>query len=129
MSSWNQYLGDRLTCCQPVEVELNPATVRGLEVAWEFEATAPILASCSVLDGVAYFGSSDGHIYAVNSTTGRYLWQSPTPGAIRGHSSGVSKLFIRNAGNRRHYDSEHRWRIDTRQPEPNGCKLLLSDPH
>lgn len=41
---------------------------------WRFEADDGVRSSPAVVDGVAYFGSSDGSVYAVDAVTGTELW-------------------------------------------------------
>ncbi len=41
---------------------------------WTFNTGGPIHSSPAVVDGVVYFGSQDGNIYAVDGETGEQLW-------------------------------------------------------
>jgi len=43
-------------------------------VRWAFTAAGPIVASPVVADGVVYVGSLSGHLYAVDTATGREKW-------------------------------------------------------
>lgn len=51
---------------------------RGLErlggLAWRFGTGGPVRSSPTVVGGVVYFGSSDGHVYAVDAATGALRW-------------------------------------------------------
>jgi len=49
---------------------------------WAFEALPGVVSSPAVADGVVYFGSADGHLYAVDSSTGRERWKFKTGKAI-----------------------------------------------
>ena len=55
----------------------------GKEV-WKFETTFGIEAPPLVLDGVVYFGSTDGFLYAVKATNGKVIWKYETDGEIMG---------------------------------------------
>jgi outer membrane protein assembly factor BamB len=43
-------------------------------VAWRFETRGPVRSTPALAGGVLYFGSSDGHLYAVRATDGEPLW-------------------------------------------------------
>jgi outer membrane protein assembly factor BamB len=47
---------------------------------WDFYLSSPTVSA-----GVVYFGSGDGHLYAVNAVTGALLWSYKTGGVV--HSS------------------------------------------
>ena len=49
---------------------------------WYFSTQGSIKSSPAILNKVAYFGSSDGHIYAVNLEDGTKLWDYKTDGAV-----------------------------------------------
>ena len=53
------------------------------ELAWSFQTGGAIYSAPALVDGVAYFGSDDGTIYAVDLTRGQTLWTYPTGGAVR----------------------------------------------
>jgi outer membrane protein assembly factor BamB len=44
----------------------------------KLKAAGPIKSSPVVADGIIFFGSNDGHIYAVNAETGREAWRLKT---------------------------------------------------
>lgn len=52
---------------------------RGVErlgkVAWELRTDGPIRSTPALADGVLYFGSGDGHLYAVRARDGRVVWR------------------------------------------------------
>lgn len=56
---------------------INPLTVRLglLKQRWKFLAGFDITATPSVADGVVYFPSWNGNLYAVDATTGTLIWQ------------------------------------------------------
>ncbi len=51
-------------------------------VKWRFATGAAVISSPVLDNGVLYFGSGDGNVYAVDAETGVQKWMSPTRGAI-----------------------------------------------
>ncbi len=51
--------------------------------AWVFKTGGAVLSSAAVAQGVAYFGSDDRNLYAVNLADGNLLWKYSTGGKIR----------------------------------------------
>jgi eukaryotic-like serine/threonine-protein kinase len=49
-----------------------------LQLKWKFQTGGAVVSSASCVNGVAYFGSSDANIYAVNANTGAKIWSFPT---------------------------------------------------
>jgi outer membrane protein assembly factor BamB len=49
-----------------------------LELAWSFETGGAIISSPVVVEGIAYFGSTDGSVYAVDVASGEKLWSYVT---------------------------------------------------
>jgi len=47
---------------------------------WTFETGGTIRSAPTVVDGTAYIGSTDDHLYAVDATTGNEEWAFETPG-------------------------------------------------
>jgi outer membrane protein assembly factor BamB len=45
---------------------------------WTFQTGAPVTSSPSLVDGVVYIGSQDRNLYALNRTTGAFLWKYNT---------------------------------------------------
>jgi uncharacterized repeat protein (TIGR02543 family) len=43
-------------------------------ILWRFQTGSSITASPVALNGVVYFGSTDGYLYAVNATTAKKIW-------------------------------------------------------
>jgi outer membrane protein assembly factor BamB len=43
-----------------------------------------------VVNGIAYFGSHDGNVYAVNTANGAIIWRAPTGGKVSGSAAVVS---------------------------------------
>ena len=57
------------------KVFLNPLTVRNLALIWAFYAGKDISATPAVANGVVYFPSWNGYLYAVNAFNGALIWQ------------------------------------------------------
>jgi eukaryotic-like serine/threonine-protein kinase len=51
-------------------------------VKWTFPTGNRIVSSPVMADGVVYFGSDDGNVYAVDASSGRQLWKYVTRGAV-----------------------------------------------
>ncbi|KAH7570141.1 hypothetical protein ACOSQ2_018426 [Xanthoceras sorbifolium] len=56
------------------EVVINPLSVRGLRLRWTFFAGRDISATPAVANGVVYFPSWNGYLYAVNAINGALIW-------------------------------------------------------
>jgi outer membrane protein assembly factor BamB len=52
-------------------------------VKWAFHTGGPVVSSPTVVDGVAYVGSDDMHLYAVDVATGKKKWKFKTGGIVR----------------------------------------------
>jgi outer membrane protein assembly factor BamB len=51
-------------------------------IQWMFTTNGDVISSPAVAGGVVYVGSEDGHLYAVDATTGTLLWDYTTSGQI-----------------------------------------------
>ena len=58
------------------------AISRDGEPAWEFRAGGPFSTAVVVYQGVAYAGSADGTLYAVDAVDGRLLWSMELEGRV-----------------------------------------------
>ncbi len=52
------------------------------DVKWAFATNGKIFSTPAVVNGMAYTGSEDSNIYAVNATTGAMQWKFKTNGAV-----------------------------------------------
>lgn len=86
---------------------------------WSFKTDGPIQSSPTIVDGIVYFGSDDGYIYAINVDDGSEVWAVETDGSVRSSSPTVvdetvfvgstdGNLYALNAG-----DGSIRWTYDT----------------
>src|SRR4051794_8327306 len=51
-------------------------------VKWAFKTDGPVISSPAISDGVVFFGSSDGCMYAVDQKTGQQKWKHQTGGPV-----------------------------------------------
>ena len=76
-TNWSQFHnGPDHLGTQPTESVLDPTNVGGLHVAWSAATFNVIFSSPAVVDGVAYIGSTDGHLYAFSAANGTQLWRA-----------------------------------------------------
>jgi outer membrane protein assembly factor BamB len=81
-ADWTQFHRDNMQRWNPYETVLGVSNVGSLQLKW----TNPIgeyifgayQSSPAVVNGVIYFGSDDGNVYALNANTGAKLWNFPT---------------------------------------------------
>lgn len=76
-SDWPTYLGgpERDSAATGEQV-IEPPGAAHLVVLWNYSAPAPIQSQPVEAGGTLYFGSQDGFEYAVNATSGAFLWKS-----------------------------------------------------
>jgi eukaryotic-like serine/threonine-protein kinase len=75
-----------------------PTQLKGLK--WSFKAGGPIVASPVLAEGVVYVASLDGHLYAVDESTGQEKWnfKSSRPIASSPAVAGGSLYFVSGVG-------------------------------
>ncbi len=49
---------------------------------WIFKTGGPVRSTPAVVNNTAYFGSSDGNVYAVDMTAGKEIWRFKSDGAV-----------------------------------------------
>jgi glucose dehydrogenase len=75
---WPTYLNNEgRTGFNGVETVITPSTAPSLIRLWAGHAGGAVSAEPVQAGGVVYYGSWDGHEYAVDAGTGTQLWQSP----------------------------------------------------
>jgi glucose dehydrogenase len=52
------------------------------KVKWRFQTGNKIRSAPALYNGVAYFGSDDGHLYALDAQTGKLQWKFQAAGAV-----------------------------------------------
>jgi outer membrane protein assembly factor BamB len=78
---WTQFHRDNIQRWNPYETVLGVNNVGGLQLKWKNSIGTyghAFLSSPAVVNGVAYFGSEDGNIYALNASTGAKIWSYAT---------------------------------------------------
>lgn len=90
----------------------------GGQVKWRFKARREILSSPVVYKGVVFFGSNDGHLYAVALDSGWSVWKVQTnKPVVSSPCIGEEKIFVGSVnGNLYAYDAasgRERWKFDT----------------
>jgi outer membrane protein assembly factor BamB len=74
-TNWPQIAFDNArTGFNPLEKILSRSTVHRLKQQWTFNVGGYV-SGPAVVQGVAYTGSGDGHLYATNTSTGKLLWK------------------------------------------------------
>ncbi|KAA8533005.1 hypothetical protein F0562_032878 [Nyssa sinensis] len=76
LAEWLNHGGD--ICNRRYSIEellINPLTVRNLRLKWKFFAGKDISATPAVANGVVYFPSWNGYLYAVNAFNGALIWK------------------------------------------------------
>ncbi len=85
---------------------------------WKCNLNGVAISSPAIIDDIAYIGSGDNHLYAIDTENGQVKWKFATQGAI--HSSPAVKndmiYFVSNDGN--FYavdknDGKEKWRFKT----------------
>ncbi len=56
----------------------SPGPTQPPRLQWAFKTDGPVIGTPAVANGVVFFGSTDGKLYAVDEETGRQKWQYPT---------------------------------------------------
>jgi outer membrane protein assembly factor BamB len=75
-SSWPMWRHD------PAHSAIGQSGPANLTLRWKFTTGGAVVSSPSIADGIAYFGSQDKNIYAVNAQDGRFIWKFTTQGRI-----------------------------------------------
>lgn len=74
-TAWPQVSFDNArSSFNPAERELSRSTVRRLKREWTFNVGGYV-SGPAVADGIAYAGSGDGHLYAIDISTGGLRWK------------------------------------------------------
>ena len=66
----------------PAHTAVGQAGPDNLTLRWKFQTGGAVVSSPSIADGIAYFGSQDKNIYAVDARSGSLIWKFPTQGRI-----------------------------------------------
>jgi len=106
-----------------------PGIVRLTGLKWKFKTGGPIKSSPVVVDGIAYFGSDDGHIYAVDAGNGRQVWKVRTGDKVTGSAAVVDgTVYIAGQdGNMYALDArtgDTKWTARFSQERPSGSPAV-----
>jgi len=102
-------------------------------VKWKFNAEAPITTSPALANGLIYFGSQNGNLYALNSDDGVEVWSFHTEKPINS-SPAVSNgtvYFQGNDGFTYALDAQsgaQKWKTETGPDRPTDYDNLSSSP-
>jgi len=78
---WIEFHRDNMQRWNPYETVLGVGNVGRLKLEWKNPIgvyDSAIASSPAVVNGVVYFGSEDGNVYALNASTGAKLWSFTT---------------------------------------------------
>jgi outer membrane protein assembly factor BamB len=94
---WTQFHRDNMQRWNPYETVLGVNNVGNLRLKWK-NPIGPYLntpqSSAAVVNGVAYFGSEDHNVYALDASTGEKLWSYTTGGNAVYSSPAVSNGVV-----------------------------------
>jgi outer membrane protein assembly factor BamB len=87
-------------------------------VKWKFPTGARIVSSPVMQDGVVWFGSDDGNIYAVDAGSGRQLWMHATGGPVAATPAIANGVLYVGSGDGKFYALDARsgatkWKFST----------------
>jgi outer membrane protein assembly factor BamB len=71
-TSWPMFRHD------PAHTAVGQSGPSNLTLRWKFTTEGAVISSPSIVDGIAYFGSQDKNIYAVNARDGSLIWKFAT---------------------------------------------------
>jgi outer membrane protein assembly factor BamB len=76
-STWPMWRHD------PAHSAIGQSGPANLTLRWKFTTGGAVVSSPSIADGIAYFGSQDKNIYAVNARDGSFIWKFTTQDSIK----------------------------------------------
>lgn len=87
-------------------------TSTSIKPLWVFECEDEIRGTPAYHDGVIYIGAYDNNLYALDASTGEFIWKYPTDGGIVTKPAIYDdKIFIGSIDNRLHVVSPHSGRV------------------
>lgn len=119
--AWPMFRGDR----GQTGVASGSLTVP-LELRWSFEATAAIVSSPVVAGGLAFIGSDDGFLYAVQLSDGSLAWKFETEDAVEAPPMVLEGVVYVGSSDYRFYAIDaatgaERWRFETDEKVLSGA--------
>jgi glucose dehydrogenase len=87
-ADWTEFHRDNMERRNPYETVLGVNSVGSLQLKWKnpigaYTGGFGFHSSPAVVNGVIYFGSDDGNVYALNASTGARLWSVATGSEVR----------------------------------------------
>lgn len=102
-ANWSQFgFSANRQGVNPYENVLSPATVPRLDENWSFATSGPV-SSPTVANGLAYVGSYDHKVYALNASTGAKRWSFTTGDVVNSPPTVASGLVYVNSWDRTMY--------------------------
>jgi outer membrane protein assembly factor BamB len=92
-TNWSEFHNRNMVRWNPYEKILNVKTVRNLKLKWTYATGTAVYSSPAVVNGVAYIGSADGNVYALDANTGTKLWNYQT-GDVVSNSPAVANGVV-----------------------------------
>jgi outer membrane protein assembly factor BamB len=96
---------------------------------WKFQTGGPIISSPVVANSIVFISSTDGFLYAVNSTTGTNIWRTEIGENINSPTVGLGKVFITSkSGNVYAFDihtGSQLWSRSLKEEIGSGSPLLV----
>jgi outer membrane protein assembly factor BamB len=100
-TNWAQYgHGPARTGYNPDENVLSASAVPRLAMAWRFSTGNEVLSSPAVVNGVAYLGSLNSAVYALNAATGTRRWVFHTHSGVGSSPAVVGGVVYVSDGSR-----------------------------
>lgn len=108
---------DERTSLREKSVVVDFAPVQKATLKWGFR-TSDVVGSPVVENGMVYFGSWDGHLYAADLETGEEKWRFKTDGAVHGRPALAEGLICAGSGDHHLYcldaaTGKERWKFQT----------------
>ncbi|HLY56424.1 MAG TPA: PQQ-binding-like beta-propeller repeat protein, partial [Stellaceae bacterium] len=111
------------------------APIDAVRIRWQVATAGAVRSSPLVAGGIAYFGSGDGIVRAVDLSTGRERWRYATGGSVSSSPAGADGAIYVLSGDRFLYalgaaDGHLRWRTRFGEDKPYGWgwDYFLSSP-
>jgi outer membrane protein assembly factor BamB len=99
------------------------------EVKWSFQTGNNIRSTPALYKGVGYFGSDDGHLYALDIQTGKLQWKFQAAGAVSSSPAVYHGTVYIEAGDAAVHAVDanigrEKWTVKTDAPIPPDPKLM-----
>jgi outer membrane protein assembly factor BamB len=97
-ADWTQFLRDNMQRWNPYETAIGINNAKNLQLKWKNPigvSNSFVPSSPAVANGVVYYGSENGKLYAINADTGSGLW-SFTPSEISSFGNQIESPAVAN---------------------------------